>query len=59
MNTSFHITLAQEYEEINFSSVLFTLLLQDVTEDWLGYIVVRGVTNRHRIKGAYKTPKIA
>lgn len=52
MNTSFHITLAQEYEEINFSSVLFTLLLQDVTEDWLGYIVVTPLTNRHRIKGA-------
>jgi len=32
MNTSYYITLAQEYEEINFSSVIFTFLLQIVTE---------------------------
>jgi len=37
----FYITLAQEYEEINFSSLLFTFLLQIVTVYWIVNTFVR------------------
>lgn len=44
MNTSYYITLAQEYEEINFSSLIFTLFVHNVIEVVNTKLIVRYLT---------------
>jgi hypothetical protein len=44
MNTSYYITLAQEYEEINFSSLIFTFFLHNVIEVVNTKLIVRHLT---------------
>ena len=58
MNTSYYITLAQEYEEINFPSLLFTLLLQYVTGVSNTKLVVRYVMIMVPKKRGLKDPFI-